>query len=254
MISLSKGEITTVTSSLDFSGTLTVGIEEKALIEKALKRKVKTPEDFLEGSCIVASKYQFAAVACWPFQLEWLRKYLRKEYPKKQMVVNFPYGTLTLPMALDQMKWGLDKGAEEIDSVVPPQYLQLEDYEFVRNYVSTLQKEARKYNVEVKSIIRVADLMKNSEETGSLSKVINAGKAVVDGGGAFIKTCTGWEDGKATIRIIRALKEAAKGSATKVKASGGITCIEDGLALMAAGADRVAGRWPVVAQLENLKF
>jgi len=251
-VSYTVEQVSCVTSKLDFSGTLTAGIEVQPVMERSLGRKVATPEDYVRAGCIIASKYQFAAFAGWPFQLKWMHKFLTEKFPKKQMVVNFPYGTDPLELALDRMKWGLDNGAEEIDSVIPVQFAQAGDFAAVEKYVSALAKSAEPYGVEVKSIIRVGNLMRTEEEIRSLCKVKEAARAVARGGGAFVKTCTGWEDGRATVRIIRAIKEALSDADTKIKASGGITCIGDALTLLDAGADRLAGRWPIVAELESL--
>jgi len=240
-----------ITSRLDFSGTLTVGVEHEPALKRVLGHRVRTPKDYVEAGCRIAAKYRFATVACWPFQLDWTVERLEGKFPKTQMVVNFPYGTMPLEMALLQMKWGLDRGAEEIDAVVPVHFLQTGDYRSVRRYVRELQGNAIRFGgIEVKFIIRIGDLMRTEEEIRTLRRVRAAARAVAEGGGAYVKTCTGWEDGKATVRIVRTLKETVEGFGTKVKASGGITCLEDGLNLIEAGADRIAGRWPVVAQLE----
>lgn len=245
-------EIRRVTAAYDFSGTLTPSINAQPIMRRFLGREVVTPEDYLHAAAMIASKYRFAALAGWPFQLHWMTKYLTADYPKKQMVVNFPYGTDPLDLALAQMKWGLDNGAEEIDSVVPLQFSQAGDFAAVEKYVKALQDAARPYKVEVKSIIRVGDLMRTEDEIKTLSMVVSAAKAVAAAGGAFVKTCTGFDDGKATVRIIAAIKDAVSGTPTKVKASGGITCIGDALALLDAGADRLAGKWPLIAELESL--
>lgn len=245
-------EIRAVTSTFDFSGTLTVNLDVQPIMSRFLGRDVKTPEDYVHAAALVARKYKFAAFAGWPFQLDWMKKYLTDEFPKVQMVVNFPYGIRPLELALDEMKWGLDRGAEEIDSVIPAQLAEAGDFAGVEKYVKTLQDAARPYGVEVKSIIRVGDLLSSEEELRTYRTLRATAKAVAAGGGAFVKTCTGWDDGRATARIIAAIKEAVAGTPTKVKASGGISCIGDGLALLAAGADRLAGRWTVVAQLESL--
>lgn len=245
-------EIKSVTSTFDFSGTLTVNLDIQPIMKRALGREIETPQDYVQAAAVIATKYRFAAFAGWPFQLEWMKKYLTTEYPKKQMVVNFPYGTDPLEVALEQMKWGLDRGAEEIDSVIPVQFAQAGDFAAIEKYARTLQNAARPYDVQVKSIIRVADLMRTEDELRTYATITATAKAVAAAGGAFVKTCTGWNDGKATSRIIAAIKEAVAGTNTKVKASGGITCIGDGLALLAAGADRLAGRWTVVAELEAL--
>jgi deoxyribose-phosphate aldolase len=246
-------ELRAVTSVLDFSGTLTVSLEAQPVMERALGRPVETPKDYVEAASLIAIDYRFAAFAGWPFQLEWMNRFLTHKFPKKQMVVNFPYGTDPFELALEQMKWGLDNGAQEIDSVIPIQFAQAGDYARVEEYVRALAEAARPYGVEVKSIIRVADLMRTEEEVRTLCVVKEAARSVARGGGAYVKTCTGWGDGKATVEIIQAIKEAIAGTDTKVKASGGITRIGDALALLAAGADRLAGRWPIVAELESLE-
>jgi len=252
MPAYSPEEIRSVTSVFDFSGTLSVNMDVQPIMQRHLGREVVTPEDYVHAAALVANRYGFAAFAGWPFQLEWMKKYLTEEFPKVQMVVNFPYGTLPLELALDEMRWGLDRGAEEIDSVIPAQMAESGDFAGIERYVKALQDAARPYGVEVKSIIRVGDLLKDEEELRTYRTLTAVAKAVAAGGGAFVKTCTGWDDGKATVRIIAAIKEALAGTSTRVKASGGITCIGDGLSLLAAGADRLAGRWTVVAELESL--
>jgi len=252
MRSYTDEEIRRVTSAYDFSGTLTQGINAQPIMRRYLAREVVTPEDYLEAAARMAVKYRFAAFAGWPFQLEWMKKYITGPYPRKQMVVNFPYGTDPLELALAEMKWGLDSGAEEIDSVVPLQFSQAGDFAAIERYAKALQDAARPYGVQVKSIIRIGDLMRTEDEVRTLSKVIGASKAVANAGGAFVKTCTGFDDGKATVRVIATIKEAVAGTRTKVKASGGITCIGDALTLLDAGADRLAGKWPLVAELESL--
>lgn len=240
------------TSAYDFSATLTAAMEIHPMMRRALGRDVATPEDYVHAAAIVATKYRFAAFAGWPFQLEWMNKYLTADFPRKQMVVNFPCGTLPLERALEEMKWGLDRGAQEIDSVIPVQFAQAGDFGAVERYAKALADTARPYGVGVKSILRVADLMKTEDDARTLWKVIGASKAVAAAGGAFVKTCTGFDDGRATVRIVSAIKEAVAGTETLVKASGGIACIGDGLALLDAGADRLAGKWPLVIELESL--
>ena len=248
----SDTDIRRVTSAYDFSGTLTPGMNLQPMMKRFLGRDVVSPEDYVHAAALVAAKYRFAAFAGWPFQLAWMAKYITSPFPKRQMVVNFPYGTDPLDVALSQMKWGLDNGAEEIDSVVPVQFSQAGDFSAVEKYARALQDAARPYGVEVKSIIRIGDLMRTEDEVATLSRVTSAARAVANAGGAFVKTCTGFDDGRATVRVISAIKEALAGTPTKVKASGGITCIADGLALLDAGADRLAGKWPLVAELESL--
>ncbi len=72
----------------------------------------------------------------------------------------------------------------------------------------------------------------------------------VDCGADFIKTCTGFGPGRATIHNINLIKETV-GDRIGIKASGGVASLEDGVALMRAGATVVAIRHQLVDQLQE---
>ena len=61
------------------------------------------------------------------------------------------------------------------------------------------------------------------------------------GGADFVKTCTGFGPGRATLHDILLIKNAVDGQ-IGIKASGGVSSIEDGVAFMRAGANVVAMR------------
>jgi deoxyribose-phosphate aldolase len=64
-------------------------------------------------------------------------------------------------------------------------------------------------------------------------------RAAVDGGADFVKTSTGYHRaGGATIEAVRTMREEV-GTRARVKASGGIRTLEDALAMLDAGADRL---------------
>ena len=72
-------------------------------------------------------------------------------------------------------------------------------------------------------------------------------------GADFIKTCTGFGPGRATIHIISLLRETV-GDRIGIKASGGVSSLEDGVAMMRAGATVVALRRTLVDQLRQLDW
>lgn len=57
-------------------------------------------------------------------------------------------------------------------------------------------------------------------------------------GAHFVKTSTGFGSGGATVEDIRLMREAA-GGRMQVKASGGVRSLQDALAMLEAGADRI---------------
>ena len=138
---------------------------------------------------------------------------------------------------------GLEAGAKEIDMVLNVGRLIGKDYTYVRKDIEAVVKAASAYKVEVKVIM----------ETGFLADA-HKKKAVdiaVDAGAAFVKTCTGFGPGRATVHDILLLLETAAGR-IKVKASGGILTLEDGLEFVKLGVKRVAGRYCIIEQLEAL--
>ncbi len=91
-------------------------------------------------------------------------------------------------------------------------------------------------------------------EIGVLSdqQIATAAKLVADCEADFVKTCTGFGPGRATVHSIGLIKEVV-GESIGIKASGGVASIEDGVALMRAGATVVAMRRYLVDQLKELE-
>ena len=104
---------------------------------------------------------------------------------------------------------------------------------------------AKPFGVPFKVIIEVGVL---SDE-----QIVTASKLVMDCGANFIKTCTGFGPGRATIHNISLIKETV-GDGIGIKASGGVASLEDGVAFMRARATVVALRRQLVDQLQELDW
>jgi deoxyribose-phosphate aldolase len=76
---------------------------------------------------------------------------------------------------------------------------------------------------------------------------------VKDCGADFIKTCTGFGLGRATLHDVSLIRRTV-GAQPGIKASGGVASMEDGIAFMKAGANVVAMRRFLVEQLEKLAW
>jgi deoxyribose-phosphate aldolase len=114
------------------------------------------------------------------------------------------------------------------------------DYKLVRKDIEAVRAVAEPYHVPFKVIVEVGVLTEEEK--------VKAANLVADSGATFIKTCTGFGPGRATLHDIMLFKETV-GNRIGIKASGGVTTIEDGVALMRAGASVVAMRRPIVEQL-----
>jgi deoxyribose-phosphate aldolase len=119
------------------------------------------------------------------------------------------------------------------------------DYDRVANDIARVLAVAEPFRAPFKVII----------ETGVLTEAekATAAKLVADSGATFIKTCTGWGQGRATVHDVGLIKQTV-GDRIGIKASGGVASIEDGIALMRAGASVVAMRRFLVEQLEAVGY
>jgi deoxyribose-phosphate aldolase len=72
-------------------------------------------------------------------------------------------------------------------------------------------------------------------------------------GNHFIKTCTGFGPGRATLHDLTLLKDAS-GDKIKLKASGGVASLEDALGFIEIGASRSAGRYNMIEQLDAIGY
>ncbi len=100
-------------------------------------------------------------------------------------------------------------------------------------------------NVGVKVILEVGYL--NDEQKRIAARI------AIEAGAEYVKTCTGFGPGRATLHDVSLLHEEANG-AIKVKASGGVASLEDQWAFIQAGASRVAGRSVIIDQLDRIGY
>jgi len=114
------------------------------------------------------------------------------------------------------------------------------DYPAVAADIGAVLAVARPFGVPFKVIIEIGVL--------SDAEIATAAKLVADAGADFVKTCTGFGPGRATIHAISLIRHAV-GGRIGIKASGGVAGLEDGVAMMRAGATVVALRSVLVDQL-----
>ena len=224
---LTMEEIKKVCSNLDYSRALVYNATEEMVIQ----------------ACEDARNMKYAAVPVFPNYIPIVARELQGTDIAPQLVVGFPSGGTSSIIKQKEADQGILDGAKEIDMVMNVGRLLGKDYDYVEKDIKGVVKIAHDAGITVKVII----------ETGFLqdSDKIEAVKIIIAAGADFVKTCTGFAEGKATMHDIALLKRCANGQ-IKVKASGGVTSLEDGLAFMSVGADRIAGRNPITIQLHEM--
>ena len=125
-------------------------------------------------------------------------------------------------------RYAIENGADEIDMVINVGWLKDQKYELIQK--------------EISSVVGAAGdkIVKVILETGLLTddEIVKAVKISCDAGAKFVKTCTGFSDGKATAHAVKLMKQSVSGGVL-VKASGGIRTYSDAVTMIEAGADRL---------------
>ena len=227
MIEITKDEIQRLLAAVDYSEALTID----------------ATEDEVRTACAVAKKYGFRSIAAFPRHLSLVVEELQGSQTLSMIVVGFPCGANTTYVKCKEAEEGLKAGANDLDMVMNLGAFKDGNYAKVEKEILDVKAVAEPFHVPTKVIIEVGVL---SEE-----EKVTAANLVADTGVTFVKTCTGFGPGRATVHDIMLLKKTV-GDRVQVKASGGVTTLEDGVILMRAGADVVAMRIPAVEQLKAM--
>jgi len=145
-------------------------------------------------------------------------------------VAAFPTGGLTRDLLEAEAEDAMERGATELDMVLPAGLVRGQRY-----------GEAVEHVHAAATVVHEAGgLLKVIVEAGLLSpgEITRAGELAADGGADFVKTSTGVYGGGATAEQVRLLR-AAVPPMMRVKASGGITTASRAIELLEAGADRI---------------
>lgn len=158
--------------------------------------------------------------------------------PRLISVVGFPFGAVPAAIKQAEAEWAAAAGAEELDVV--PDFGALADGDS-RSFCNDLAPIVE-LGLPVKVILDMARLQAEA--------LILAVEASIDVGIAMLKTGSGFGPA-ATVAQVHQLRSLARGRAG-VKAAGGITGLEQALALVEAGAGRI-GTSRSVALIEALR-
>lgn len=195
----------------------------------------------IEKLCAEAREYDFASVCINPCNVALAKKLLDGTNVKVCTVIGFPLGQNTTDIKIAETVQALEDGCEEFDMVINVGALKDGDDDFVRDEIAAVVAAAEGNTVKV--II----------ETGLLTdeEKARATRLSCEAGAHFVKTCTGFSAGVATVEDVRIMK-ANVTEGVSIKASAGIKNYETAKALIDAGADRI-GASAGIAIIEGAK-
>lgn len=185
-------------------------------------------------------KYETATVCIPPSYVAQAREYAGSRV-RICAVIGFPHGYNTTATKAFETSDALDNGADEIDMVINIGWVKDKRWDDIENEIRTL-KEICGDNI-LKVIIETC--MLTEEEKLKMCEIVTFA------GADFIKTSTGFGGGGATFEDVELMVKNV-GEGVKVKASGGISGLEDADKYVEIGARRL-GTSRIVKAVKGLK-
>jgi deoxyribose-phosphate aldolase len=180
--------------------------------------------------CDEAIQYRFASVCVHPSCLVLVVSRLHGSSVKPGTTVGFPLGANLTTTKRAEAADAIRVGATELDMVLNIGALKSGERKLVENDIRGVVEIAHQSGALLKVILETALL--------TIEEKILACELAVAAGADFVKTCTGFNGGAATVDDI-ALMRGVVGTRAGVKASGGVRTLAAVNAMVAAGANRI---------------
>ncbi len=200
-----------------------------AMIDHTLLKPDATPEQ-IHKLCSEALDHGFCAVCVNPAHVRRAAQLLAGSRVRVDSVVGFPLGAGLREVKAFEAERVIAEGAQEVDMVLSIGALKAGDGQAVQDDIAAVVRVCHGAGVICKVIL----------ETGYLTDAekIEACRRAVAAGADFVKTCTGFGPGGATVADV-ALMRATVGPRVGVKAAGGIRTFEAAREMVWAGANRI---------------
>ena len=180
--------------------------------------------------CDEAVRYGFAMVAINSGQSRRCSEYLRGTNIHTGAAIGFPLGQQSIETKVFETEDAIRNGANEIDYVINITELKEKNYEYVEEEMRRIVETCHRCDITCKVIFENCYL--TDEEKLKMCEI------ALKVGPDYIKTSTGFGTSGATLEDVRLMKKAV-GDRIKVKAAGGIRTLDDALAYIEAGAERI---------------
>ncbi|MBD3261004.1 MAG: deoxyribose-phosphate aldolase [Candidatus Altiarchaeales archaeon] len=205
-------------------------------IDHTLLKPEALQEDF-ETLLDEAIEHQFTAVCVSPYMAIPVRNTLNATgYPfiKTCTVVDFPLGNKPLELKMQEAQFLSSRGVDEVDFVLNHAELRNKNFKYIIQELQNMSDICKQNGSISKCIVETCYLSK--EEKDAVFHFIKDYATNVD----FIKTSTSFGPAGAQLEDVARWNEL-RGNAPRplIKAAGGIKTLDDALAFIEAGADRL---------------
>lgn len=200
-----------------------------SFVDHTILRPDATAAD-IKQLCQDAITHQFAAVCVPPYFIAEAKQALEGTRIKLATVIGFPLGYSATVAKVEEIKRGIDEGADEFDIVINIAAAKSGNWAFVRNDIDRMVTACHLRAKQIKVIIETALL--TEAEIRKICDICN------DLEPDFVKTSTGFNGAGADVATVQLLRSLLK-KEIAIKASGGIRTAADARALIDAGATRI---------------
>jgi len=202
------------------------------MIDHAVLAPDATRDDVLAG-CELVAELGTASICIHPRWVETAVAALAGSPVTVGTVAGFPLGATTSEVKAHEARQAVSRGADEVDMVLAITSLKSRDHDGVLDDIAAVVGAVYSANMEEPVVKVILETCYLTEEEIHL-----AVELAVEAGADFVKTSTGLGPEGATVENVRLLRELAPDN-VGVKAAGGIRSVEDCLAMIDAGANRL---------------
>lgn len=197
---------------------------------RRLCAKARNPlaDHIVEGCGLAGMKLTTGAVCVYPTMVPHAVRALRGSgIPVASVATGFPAGLMPLPLRLEEIRYAVAEGADEIDIVITREHVLKGEWQQLYDEVAAMRESCG--SAHFKAILATGDL-------STLRNVYAASMVAMQAGADFIKTSTGKEGVNATLPVsltmVRALRDYLDVTGMKVgfKPAGGMKSAKDAIA------------------------
>ncbi|TNC72801.1 deoxyribose-phosphate aldolase [Rubellimicrobium roseum] len=181
------------------------------------------------------------AVCVYPTMVPHAARALRGTgIPVASVATGFPAGLMPLHLRLEEIRWAVDQGADEIDIVITREHVMTQNWSALYDEVAAMREACGP--AHLKAILATGDL-------STLRNVHAASVVAMQAGADFIKTSTGKEGVNATLPVslvmIRALRDYGEATGHRVgfKPAGGMKSAKEAIAWQILMKEELGRDW-----------
>jgi deoxyribose-phosphate aldolase len=182
-----------------------------------------------------------AAVCVYPSMVKIAKNELKGSGVKVASVSTaFPSGQAPMSVKIDDTKFALDQGADEIDMVISRGKFLSGDYQFVFDEIASIKEACGKARLKV---------ILETGEIGNFDNVRKASDIAIQAGADFIKTSTGKISSAANMPVTLVMLQAIKdhydqtGVMIGMKPAGGISTAKQALHYLVMVKETLGNEW-----------